>query len=74
MSTGLEITGLKPGGEGQRSANSKLLVGEKMSLCGKFAISSAGKWRELPVEDQVPQVPQFEAVDTEGRPMPNPPR
>jgi hypothetical protein len=44
-----------------------LAVGERLSPCGKFAINSAGEWRELAGKDQVAKTPEMAAVDAEGK-------
>jgi hypothetical protein len=44
-----------------------LAVGERLSPCGKFAINSAGEWRELAGQDQVAKTPEMVAVDAEGK-------
>ena len=44
-----------------------LAVGERLSPCGKFAINTAGEWRELAGKDQVATTPEMVAVDPEGK-------
>ncbi|GLC45846.1 hypothetical protein PLESTB_001444100 [Pleodorina starrii] len=71
----MEVTGVKPGSLNPiRGTGPKLAVGERLSVCGKFAISSAGQWRELPFAEQVPRAPEFAGVMPDGKAMANPPR
>ncbi|KXZ48486.1 hypothetical protein GPECTOR_27g656 [Gonium pectorale] len=71
----MEVTGIRPGQLNPiRGTGPKMAVGERLSPCGKFAISSGGQWRELPTMEQVPKAPEFGGVAPDGKPLANPPR
>eukprot|EP00197_Chlamydomonas_leiostraca_P010597 CAMPEP_0202868210 /NCGR_PEP_ID=MMETSP1391-20130828/10458_1 /ASSEMBLY_ACC=CAM_ASM_000867 /TAXON_ID=1034604 /ORGANISM="Chlamydomonas leiostraca, Strain SAG 11-49" /LENGTH=72 /DNA_ID=CAMNT_0049548345 /DNA_START=53 /DNA_END=274 /DNA_ORIENTATION=+ len=63
----LSLSGVKPGSV--QSAGPKLAIGERLSMCGKFAINAQGTWRELPMEQQQVQPHEFIAVGGDGKPL-----
>jgi len=66
----MEIVGIKPGTQKPERPGPKLAVGERLSLCGQFAINGSGQWRELPREQAVERAPEFEGILPDGRSMP----
>jgi len=42
--------------------------GERVSMCGQFAIDAAGNWRPLPLAQQCASAPFFGAVGPDGKP------
>lgn len=67
----MDIKGLKPG---QRSAQvaSKppgggVGFGERLSICGQFAISKQGAWRALETSQRITVGPAMAGLDTNGK-------
>lgn len=48
MTFGLEISGNNVSNLPQGPAGPKMAVGERLSMCGQFIISSSGQWRPVP--------------------------
>ncbi|KAF5843836.1 hypothetical protein DUNSADRAFT_5073 [Dunaliella salina] len=66
----LNITGVKPGTQtANPGGNAKLAIGERMSLCGKFAINAGGHWRELPSAEQMQKEHEMGGVGHDGKPL-----
>jgi len=68
----MEVTGFKPGtapAPATGPGGPKLAVGERLSMCGKFAINGSGQWRELPRGDQVSRPHEFQGVAPDGKPL-----
>lgn len=42
-------------------------AGERLSICGQFAIGRSGQWRALDKQAQVYKEPEFQGIDNQGR-------
>jgi len=65
----LNISGVKPGTMPNPNGRAKLAIGERMSLCGKFAINAGGHWRELPSAEQMQKQHEMGGVGHDGKPL-----
>jgi len=62
MTFGLEISGNNLNNMPKRAPGPKMAVGERLSMCGQFIITTSGEWRSLPSAQQVPTQCAFDAA------------
>lgn len=66
----MDVKGFKPGQESKATtANGHVGgvgFGERMSICGHFAITKQGIWRELERSQQLDKEPAMDCLDTSG--------
>lgn len=71
--TSMDVKGCKPGQPSRVALDCSMIpgggvgFGERLSICGQFAISKQGAWRALEPSQQIATEPVMEGMDTTGK-------